>query len=134
MKLKLKYEHMYHQSQKYYWVLSTKNSEINYITVNSVWRLFILVEPTHKSNKDPNIFVIIVSLSILPRYNNLCHMINFSKILYMYLFFIRLFPILRVDMSLHSDTLFWFWANQSLLLLLKAVCLAEKQQAHSFKE
>ena len=22
----------------------------------------------------------------------------------------------RVDMSLHSDTLFWFWANQSLLL------------------
>ena len=23
-------------------------------------------------------------------------------------------------MSLHSDTLFWFWANQSLLLLLNA--------------
>ena len=23
-----------------------------------------------------------------------------------------------VDMSLHSDTLFWFWANQSLLFLL----------------
>jgi hypothetical protein len=31
-------------------------------------------------------------------------------------------------MSLHSDTLFWFWANQSLLLLLNAACLAEKQQ------
>jgi hypothetical protein len=35
---------------------------------------------------------------------------------------------LRIDMSLHSDTLFWFWANQSLLLLLNAACLAEKQQ------
>ena len=35
---------------------------------------------------------------------------------------------LRVYMSLHSDTLFWFQANQSLLLLLSAVCLAEKQQ------
>ena len=27
---------------------------------------------------------------------------------------------LRVDMSLHSDTLIWFRANQSLLLLIKA--------------
>ena len=25
-------------------------------------------------------------------------------------------------------TLFWFWANQSLLFLLNTVCLAEKQQ------
>jgi len=33
-----------------------------------------------------------------------------------------------VDMSLHSDTLFWFRANQSLLLFLSAACLAEKQQ------
>jgi uncharacterized membrane protein len=33
-----------------------------------------------------------------------------------------------IDMSLHSDTLFWFWANQSLLILLIAACLAEKQQ------
>ena len=33
-----------------------------------------------------------------------------------------------VDMSLHSDTLFWFRANQSLLFLLNAVCLVEKQQ------
>jgi hypothetical protein len=33
-----------------------------------------------------------------------------------------------VDMSLHSDTLFWFWANQYLLFLLNTVCLAEKQQ------
>ena len=31
-------------------------------------------------------------------------------------------------MSLHSDTLFWFLPNQSLLLLLNAACLAEKQQ------
>ena len=31
-------------------------------------------------------------------------------------------------MSLHSDTLFWFRANQSLLFLLNAACLAEKQQ------
>jgi len=30
------------------------------------------------------------------------------------------------DMSLHSDTLFWFRANQSLLFLLNAACLAEK--------
>jgi hypothetical protein len=28
-------------------------------------------------------------------------------------------------MSLHSDTLFWFRANQSLLFLLNAVCLAD---------
>jgi hypothetical protein len=33
----------------------------------------------------------------------------------------------RVDMSLHSDTLFWFRANQSLLFLLNPVCLVEKQ-------
>ena len=33
----------------------------------------------------------------------------------------------RIDMSLHSDILFWFRANQSLLLLLNATCLAEKQ-------
>ena len=31
-------------------------------------------------------------------------------------------------MTLHSDTLFWFRANQFLLLLLNAACLAEKQQ------
>ena len=30
-------------------------------------------------------------------------------------------------MSIHSDTLFWFRANQSLIFLLNAVCLAEKQ-------
>ena len=30
-------------------------------------------------------------------------------------------------MSLHSDTLFWFRANQSLLLPLNAACLADKQ-------
>ena len=35
---------------------------------------------------------------------------------------------LRIDLSLHLDTLFWFWANQSLLFLLNAVCLDEKQQ------
>ena len=34
----------------------------------------------------------------------------------------------KVDMSLHSHTLFWFQDNQSLLLLLNAACLAEKQQ------
>jgi hypothetical protein len=34
----------------------------------------------------------------------------------------------RVDMPLHSDTLFWFRTNQSLLFLLNAACLAEKQQ------
>ena len=34
----------------------------------------------------------------------------------------------RVDMSLHSDTLSWLWANQSLLVLFSVVCLAEKQQ------
>jgi hypothetical protein len=35
---------------------------------------------------------------------------------------------LRVDMSLHSDTLFWFRVIQSLLFLLNAACLVEKQQ------
>ena len=34
----------------------------------------------------------------------------------------------QVDMSLHPDTLTLFLANQSLLLLRKAVCLVEKQQ------
>jgi len=34
----------------------------------------------------------------------------------------------RVDMLLHSDTLFWFQANQFLLFLLTTLCLAEKQQ------
>jgi hypothetical protein len=34
---------------------------------------------------------------------------------------------LREDMSLHSDALFKFQANQSLLLLQNAACLAEKQ-------
>jgi hypothetical protein len=33
----------------------------------------------------------------------------------------------RVDMSLHSDTLSWIRANQSLLFFLNAACLAEKQ-------
>jgi hypothetical protein len=33
----------------------------------------------------------------------------------------------RVDISFHSDTLFWFRANQSLLFLLNAACVAEKQ-------
>ena len=32
------------------------------------------------------------------------------------------------DMYLHTDTLSWFRANQSLLLLISAVCLAKKQQ------
>jgi hypothetical protein len=31
----------------------------------------------------------------------------------------------RIDMLLHSETLSWFQANQSLFLLLNAVCLAE---------
>jgi hypothetical protein len=33
-----------------------------------------------------------------------------------------------IDMSPHSDTLFWFWAIQSLFFLLNAAFLAEKQQ------
>jgi hypothetical protein len=34
----------------------------------------------------------------------------------------------QIDMSLQSDTLSWFQANRSLLLLLTAACLVEKQQ------
>ena len=34
----------------------------------------------------------------------------------------------RIDMSPHSDTLSWFRANQSLIFLLNAACLVEKQQ------
>jgi hypothetical protein len=33
-----------------------------------------------------------------------------------------------VEMSLHSDTVLWLRANQSLFLLLNAACLEEKQQ------
>jgi len=36
----------------------------------------------------------------------------------------------RTDMSLHSDTLSWFLANQSLLLLLNAAHLPGKQEVH----
>jgi hypothetical protein len=35
-------------------------------------------------------------------------------------------------MSLHSDTLFWFLANQSLLFLLNAACLAEEVENTNF--
>jgi hypothetical protein len=34
----------------------------------------------------------------------------------------------RIDMSSQSDTLSWFRAKQSLLFLLYAACLGEKQQ------
>ena len=34
----------------------------------------------------------------------------------------------RIDMSPHSNTLFWFRVYQSLIFLLNAVCLAEKLQ------
>jgi len=34
----------------------------------------------------------------------------------------------RIVMRLHSDTIKWFPAKQSLLLFLSAACLAEKQQ------
>ena len=39
-----------------------------------------------------------------------------------------------VDMLLHSDTLSWFRANQFLLLLLNAACLAwsSKYKSYSF--
>jgi hypothetical protein len=33
-----------------------------------------------------------------------------------------------IDMLPHSDTLSWFWTNQSLLFLLNAECLVEMQQ------
>ena len=32
--------------------------------------------------------------------------------------------LIQLDISLHSDTLSWFMANQCLLLLLKIACLA----------
>jgi hypothetical protein len=34
----------------------------------------------------------------------------------------------RVDLLLHSDTLFYFQANQTLLFLLNVACLVKKQQ------
>jgi hypothetical protein len=34
----------------------------------------------------------------------------------------------RIEISPHSDTLSWFRANQSLIFLLNATCLSEKQQ------
>ena len=39
----------------------------------------------------------------------------------------------RVEMSLHSDTLFWFRASQSLLFLLNAAYLAEKHKIKTLK-
>ena len=38
----------------------------------------------------------------------------------------------RIDMSLNTDTLFWFRVNQSVLFLLNDACLAEKQQIPIF--
>ena len=38
---------------------------------------------------------------------------------------------LRIHMSPHLDTLSWFRAKQSLLFLLSAACLVEKQQINS---
>jgi hypothetical protein len=35
--------------------------------------------------------------------------------------------LIVIDMSPHSDTLSWFRDNQSLLFVLNAACLAEKQ-------
>ena len=40
---------------------------------------------------------------------------------------------LWVDMSLHLDTLSWFWVNQSFFLFLKTVCLEENQQIPIFQ-
>ena len=37
-----------------------------------------------------------------------------------------------IDMSPHSETLSWFRADQSLLFLLNAVCLVEKQQIQMY--
>ena len=48
--------------------------------------------------------------------------------LYVYIVLVHWKNFLCVEMSLHSNTLSWFRSNQSLLLLLKVVCLAEKQQ------
>ena len=39
----------------------------------------------------------------------------------------------EVDMSLHTDTFFLFWASQSLLFLLNAASLAEKPQIPMIK-
>jgi len=39
---------------------------------------------------------------------------------------------LQIDMSPNSDILSWFRANQSLLFLLSALCLVEKQQPTNF--
>ena len=38
---------------------------------------------------------------------------------------------LQDDMPLYLDTFFWLWANQSLLLLLNAAYLAERQLRNS---
>jgi predicted Zn-dependent protease len=37
-------------------------------------------------------------------------------------------------MSLHSDILFWFQANQVLVLLFNTACLEKKQQIHILKK
>ena len=38
----------------------------------------------------------------------------------------------RIYMLLHWETLFWFWTNQSLVLLRSAGCFAEKQRILNF--
>ena len=39
---------------------------------------------------------------------------------------------LRVDMSPHSDTLSWYWANQSLLLLLMLFTIKQRSSKYQF--
>jgi hypothetical protein len=50
--------------------------------------------------------------------------LHFDEMMMMYVLYQTRTLTVRVDMSLHSDTSFWFRANQSsLFLIIKAVCL-----------
>ena len=58
---------------------------------------------------------------------NLCINDNYVAIWVSWIFIVAVHwnNSLWVDMALHLSTLSWFWAKQSLLLLLNAVCLPE---------
>ena len=89
-----------------------------------VFRSKIINEPKHNSQKlyhDENRLIVIAMMVRSALYKT-----NSLSCIFIVLVHWNNSP--RVYMSLHSDTLLWFRANQSLLVLLNAAYLAEKQQ------
>jgi hypothetical protein len=104
----------------YFWYSEYKNSfTVYYIECVIPWLLFnansAILQLHHGENK--LIFNEMMMRSALFKTNTLS---------WMFIVLAHWNNSPRVNTSLHSDTLFWFRANQSLLFLLNAACLEEK--------